>query len=301
VCGAPRRGKIVRMIPAPAPDPHAIRVHRLDVPGTLADSVRALVAVEIERADPLPLAIAPHDSLMLTLQFGGGADGVDAKAPLGDNTRLTGLRRWTGRFVGAGDCLSLFALLTPLGAVRLLEARALDAAPLIRAPLAALLDRRLTRALEDHVAAAPDAAARLHAFAAWLEARAGERRAVDRAALRAGRAALALSHAPQTPIERLAETQHVSRRQLERDFGRWLAASPRHVAQVARVQRVARRVHAGASLADAAADAGFADQAHLSHVVKRLTGLTPRRFVASQRTPIAAGFRAATGGGTVYL
>jgi AraC-like DNA-binding protein len=282
-------------------DASGIRVHQLDVSAALSDSVSALVAVEIGPAQPLPLAIAPHDSLMLTVQFGRGPDAPDAKAALGDNTCLTGLRQWTGRFVGAGDCLSLFALLTPLGAVRLLEARALEQAPRIRAPLAALLDRRLTRALEDRIAAAPDVPARLRALAAWLEARAGERRQLDRAALRAGRAALALGRDPQTPIEHLAQTQHVSRRQLERDFERWLAASPRHVAQVARVQRVARRVHAGATLADAAADAGFADQAHMSHVVRRLTGLTPRRFVASQRTPIAAGFRAATGGSTVYL
>jgi AraC-like DNA-binding protein len=259
------------------------------------------VAVEIDEADPLPLAIAPHDSLMLTVQFGRGRDAVDAKAALGENTRLTGIRQWTGSFIGAGNCLSLFALLTPLGAVQLLQARALEAAPRIRAPLAALLDRRLTCTLEDRIAAAPDAPARLHALAAWLEGRVVEHRRLDRGALRAGRAALVLSREPRTAIERLAQTQHVSRRQLERDFERWLAASPRHVSQVARVQRIARSTHAGASLADAAADAGFADQAHMSNVVKRLTGLTPRRFVASQRTPIAAGFRAATGGATVYL
>jgi hypothetical protein len=35
--------------------------------------------------------------------------------------------------------------------------------------------------------------------------------------------------------------------------------------------------------------------------VRRLAGLAPRAFIASQRTPIAAVFRAATGGGTVYL
>jgi transcriptional regulator GlxA family with amidase domain len=99
----------------------------------------------------------------------------------------------------------------------------------------------------------------------------------------------------------VADAQHVSRRQLERDFERWIGASPRHMSQVARVQHVARSVRAGSSLADASALAGFADQPHMSRTVRRLTGLTPRGFIASQRTPIAAAFRAATGGGTVYL
>jgi transcriptional regulator GlxA family with amidase domain len=57
---------------------------------------------------------------------------------------------------------------------------------------------------------------------------------------------------PRLSIERAADEQHVGRRQLERDFERWI-------------------------------------------------GVAPRAFIASQRTPIAAAFRAATGGGTVYL
>ena len=39
----------------------------------------------------------------------------------------------------------------------------------------------------------------------------------------------------------------------------------------------------------------------MSRVVHQLTGLTPRRFVRSGRTPISAAFRHATAGGTVYL
>lgn len=278
-----------------------IRIHHRRVEGDLGDCVRALVAVEIDATQALPLSIAPHDSLMLTVQFGRDAREPDAKAALGGNTCLTGIRHWTGSFVGAGNCVSLFALLTPLGAVRLLESRALQQAPRILAPVAALLDVQLTRSLEDRVATAQGIDGKLDALGAWLEARATARRVHDRAALRAGRAALHLCREPRVTIEQVAEAQHVSRRQLERDFERWIGVSPRHLSQVARVQQVSRRVHAGAGLADAAAELGFADQPHMTHVVKQLTGLTPRRFVASQRTPIAAAFRSATRGGTVYL
>jgi AraC-like DNA-binding protein len=280
----------------------AMHLHHLPVSGALADHVHALVAVQIDSPGALPLAIAPHESLMLTVQFGREPRDAEAKGVLGRNTRLTGIRRWTGSFIGAGDCVSLFALLTPLGAVHLLDSRRLDDAPRIRAPVAELLDdERLTRELESAVLRAGSLPERLRALGAWLEDRATRQRRHDRAALRAGRAALRLIAQPAAAIERVADEQHVSRRQLERDFERWLGASPRHVAQVVRVQQVARAARAGLSLAEAAVQAGFADQPHMSRVVRQLTGLTPRAFVASQRTPIAAAFRAATGGGTVYL
>ncbi len=283
----------------PAP---RILVQQRPVAGDLQRHVRALMAVEIDGPGPLPLAIAPHDTLMLTVQLGRGRYSLDEKgAEAGHNTRLTGIREWTGSFTGAGNCVSLFALLTPLGGVELLDSQPLRPLPRIRASVHELLDPRLTRELESDIALAEGLAAKLEAFGAWLESRAVARRAHSRAAMRAGRAAMRLCSEPQAAIETLAGEQHVSRRQLERDFAHWIGTSPRHLAQVARVQAVSRRAQTGASLADIAADVGFADQAHMSRVVRELTGLTPRAFVRSQRTPIAAGFRAATGGGTVYL
>jgi AraC-like DNA-binding protein len=239
--------------------------------------------------------------MMLSVQMGQGADAIEQKGAPGHNTHLTGIRRWTGAFTGAGDCVSLFALLTPLGSVHLLDSRPLNAAPRIRATVAELLDPEPTRRLECDIARTEGLGGKLRMFGAWLEARATARRQQDRAALRAGRAAMRLCAEPELPIDRLADEQHVSRRQLERDFTHWLGASPRHLSQVARVQSVARKVRAGLSLAAAAADAGFADQSHMTRVVRQLTGLTPREFVGSGRTPIADVFRAASGGATVYL
>lgn len=39
----------------------------------------------------------------------------------------------------------------------------------------------------------------------------------------------------------------------------------------------------------------------MTRAVRQLTGLTPQRFVRALGTPMSAAFRAATGGGTVYL
>jgi AraC-like DNA-binding protein len=292
-----------------APQRAAVHTCHLPVPPALSDAVAALVGVEMGATGPLPLAIAPHDALMLSLQFARGSDPIGPKAEFGLNTALTGIRHWTGSFTGAGDCVTLFALLTPLGAVRLLDSRRLDQSPRIRAPLAHLLDTALTRQLESRVALIDGLEGKLHAFGAWLEARAADLRRQDRTALRAARAGMRLRDEPRAEVQQLADEQCVSRRQLERDFERWLGVSPRHLAQVARVQGVARAVHGGATLAQAAADMGFADQPHMHRVVRRLTGRTPRQFVQARAlsgfarltAPIAAAFRVATGGGRVYL
>ncbi len=283
------------------PTSNGIHTHLLPVEGALREHVRALVAVEVERGGPIPLAIAPHDSVMLSVQFGRGADCIENKSEHGQNTHVTGIRRWTGSFAGAGDCVSLFAALTPLGAMHLLDSQPLETVPRIRARMADLLDRRLTRELESEVALADGLDAKLRALAKWLEERACLQRCQAPAALRAGRAAMQLCAEPNVPIEALAQRQHVGRRQLERDFARYVGTSPRHLAQVARLQGVARKGQRGAALADIAADLGYADQAHMSRTVRQMTGLTPLQFVRTQRTPIAAAFRAATGGGAVYL
>jgi AraC-like DNA-binding protein len=279
----------------------AIHTRSLPITGALRPYVSTLIAADVRAAGPLPLAIAPHESLMLSVQLGRGTDCIEQKGSHGENTCLTGIRRWRGAFIGAGNCVSLFALLTPLGSVHLLESQPLDKVPRIRARLDELLERRLTRGLESDIALADTLDAKLHAFAAWLEARATAQRRLTTAALRAGRAAMRVCAEPKLPIETLADEQHVSRRQLERDFGQWIGTSPRHLAQVARVQAVSRKGQTGASLADIAADVGFVDQAHMSRVVNQLTGLTPRRFVRAGHTPMSAAFRRATNGGTVYL
>jgi AraC-like DNA-binding protein len=281
--------------------PSLIRAHAIDVSGALRPYVRALVGTELGAVGPLPLAVVPHDSFMLTVQLGRAADCIEQKGLHGENTVLTGIRQHTGAFLGAGDCITLFALLTPLGAVQLLDSQPLAPMPRIRARVAELLDQKLTRSLESKVALADSLPDKLRALAAWLETRATAHRSVARAALRAGRAAMRLCAAPAIDIDVLADEQHVSRRQLERDFGHWIGTSPRHLSKVARVQAVSRKARFGASLADIAADVGFADQAHMSRVVRQVTGLTPRQFTRSERTPMAGAFRHATGGTTVYL
>lgn len=279
----------------------AIRPHWVPVTGPMRDHVVALMAAEV---DPIPsgiFSIAPHDSLMLTVQFGRDADCIEQKGPQGENTWLTGIREWAGSFVPAGDCVTLFAMLTPLGAVNLLESQPLDTVPRIRARVGEVLDPQVTRQLETAVAHATSLEDRLRAFGSWIETRALRPRRLAQSAVRAARAAMHIRAEPRAQIEHVAAREQITRRQLERDFGRWIGTSPRHLAQVARLQSVSRHAQRGWSLARIAAESGFADQAHMNRAVRQLTGVTPQRFVRGFGTPIAAAFRAATGGGTVYL
>lgn len=279
----------------------AVRTVHLPVSGDLRSYVSALVGVETNTAGPIPRSIVPHEATVIAVALANSGGATNVKSELGDNTNVTRIRQWTGHFSARGDCVALFALLTPLGAVQLLNSRRFDANARIRAPLAHLLDTALTRQLESRIALAVDMTAKLSAFGAWLEQRGHQRGLQNRDALRAARAAMRLCAEPTAAMDCVADEQHVSRRQIERDFSRWLGVSPRHLSQVARVQGMARRAHAGASLADLAAEFGFADQSHMNRVVRQLTGVTPREFVRAPASPIAAAFHAATGGGKVYL
>lgn len=288
--------------PAPAPaTASAFRPRVIRIDGPLSDYVSALMAVEVDPLQPMRLSIAPHESLMLTVQLGRDADCIEQKGPQGHNTWLTGIRRWTGSFTPAGNCVTLFALLTPLGSVRLLESQPLADAPRIRAYVADVLDRQITHRLETDIALAATLDEKLRVFGAWIEQRAFRARRLTHAAVRAARAAMQVVRDPSIPIETLAARECVTRRQLERDFGHYIGTSPRHLGQVARVQAVSRHAQRGWSLAQIAAEVGFADQSHMTRVVRQLTGLTPQRFVRSASTPMSHAFRAATAGGTVYL
>jgi AraC-like DNA-binding protein len=277
------------------------RTSTLPVSGSLHQRVKALVGVEIIGSGPIDLQIAPHDAWMLTVQFARDGDARERKSPHGLNTALTGVRHWTGRFRGAGNCTTLFALLTPLGVVELLDSQRLDKVPRIRAQVGEVLDQRLTKGLEDSIALARSLEDQLHTLGHWLEERAVRRTEHSRCAARAARVAMRVSREPMRAVEDLAHAERVSRRQLERDFSRWLATTPRHWAQVSRVQDVARRARSGVRMADLAMELGFADQPHMCNVIKQLTGLSPKQFMQAGNHPLGVAFRSVTDGGRVYL
>jgi AraC-like DNA-binding protein len=76
------------------------------------------------------------------------------------------------------------------------------------------------------------------------------------------------------PIDRLAQTTGLSRRQFERRFSERVGLPPRLFGRIVRFQRAFR--HLGAeSGAAVAARCGYADQAHLIREIRRFAGQTP--------------------------
>lgn len=97
-----------------------------------------------------------------------------------------------------------------------------------------------------------------------------------------------LGHDPSVSVRDLGVDFGVSPRQLLRRFGNQIGYGPRTFARVARFQRFlhgAERVSGQTwSLAALAAEAGYADQAHLSRDCRDLAGLPPVALLASRRT-----------------
>ena len=80
------------------------------------------------------------------------------------------------------------------------------------------------------------------------------------------------------PIARIADHLGMTRRHLARQF-RPFGLSPKKAARVARFTAASARA-GSASWAQIAADAGYADQAHLTREFRALSGMTPQAFPA---------------------
>lgn len=147
--------------------------------------------------------------------------------------------------------------------------------------------RSETDELTDRIAAAPTVPLRLTALTEALLGRMPTLAPRDRL-IDAGVAALA---APDPPdVDELGRSFELSQRQLLRRFKHHLGYGPKQLQRILRFQRLlhlaATPPHGEAattSLADGlallAAEAGYADQAHMSREVRQLSGSTPRSLL----------------------
>jgi transcriptional regulator GlxA family with amidase domain len=83
-------------------------------------------------------------------------------------------------------------------------------------------------------------------------------------------------------VQRLAEGVGWSRRHLASCFKEDIGMSPKTAARILRFERVTAllRTGAAASLADAAYDCGYADQAHLNRDFRAFADATPTDYAA---------------------
>jgi AraC-like DNA-binding protein len=150
-----------------------------------------------------------------------------------------------------------------------------------------LLARRFARLFAELTGPAPDALAAEEGVLrtlALLLARHGSRplRAVG-APASVTRALRRMDEAPERPVTlaELAALSGVSRFQLLRGFSRAVGATPHAYLLQQRVRLARRLLAAGRRPAEAAAEAGFADQSHLTRAFGRQLGVTPASYRAA--------------------
>ena len=141
-------------------------------------------------------------------------------------------------------------------------------------PLAALVGESRARMLADALGGGDRAAwLRVHR---WLATAAPDPRA--------GAAAERLWHGPSVEVAEVARDVGLSDRQLRRLLHAEVGLGPRTYQRIGRLQRflAVAATRPGRGLAELAAEAGFADQPHLSREARALAGLTATELLAFQ-------------------
>ncbi len=150
---------------------------------------------------------------------------------------------------------------------------------------------RAAAELHDRVATAADAQARLDVVERWVRARAdrAERVRVRPELVRAWQ--LVERSGGRCRVEDLAREVQLSPRQLRELMDVELGVSPKQLCRRFRFDGVVARLAAGpapgppsgpVTLADVAAEAGYADQAHLTREFRQMAGCSPRRWLAEE-------------------
>jgi AraC-like DNA-binding protein len=91
---------------------------------------------------------------------------------------------------------------------------------------------------------------------------------------------LAASPADQHMMDDLERVADLDRWTLARQFRTAFGTSPSRFRILRRLERARQSIKSGCGLADAAIEAGFADQSHMSRQFKQAYGLTPARWAA---------------------
>jgi AraC-like DNA-binding protein len=167
-----------------------------------------------------------------------------------------------------------------------------EALQLVGSPMHLFEDRRVdlgellggeAARLADDLRALPTDAQRAARMDRFLVAEAAKREPAPRC-VRGGLTILRASGG-RLSVPALARDIGVTERSLQRAFREWIGVSPKTVARIVRLQALLGTLGRGApaSWTRLAQEHGFADQAHLNHEFRELTGTTPGEFLRERR------------------
>lgn len=106
-------------------------------------------------------------------------------------------------------------------------------------------------------------------------------RGADRTAVMRAREFLETTIVDGARLEQLEQVSGCDRWQLSRDFRALFGTSPYRYLQYRRVDLAKQMLREGATLAEAAHGAGFADQSHFGRTFRKTVGLTPKQWLCS--------------------
>lgn len=262
---------------------HRFEIATCTPAAALAGLVRGYVGYTEHAAHAVRRLQVPFTGLPLIVSFGP----VIEVAPVGAPERgrrvtsfLAGLHDHAVVTAYEGPQAGVQADLTPLGAAVLFSGQAAEAANHV-VDLTDLLGAEAER-LSERLALAPDWAARFDLLDAVLTARlAATRRPAPE--VRHALARILASHGT-VPIARLADEAGWSRKHLASRVRAELGLAPKTLARIARFEHAIGLIGGAPSLADLAADCGYADQAHLGREFRALAGTTPGAYAAALDT-----------------
>jgi AraC-like DNA-binding protein len=269
-----------------------------------ADLRRDLVALawmDVDAQDGRRHLAVPSDLFLLTVYCDESLVCGESHEARDLEIVVSVLRSRPVEFASTGHGQLALALLTPRGLLKLL-----------RAPLNGMMDRRLPLAqfcgraeqhrLRDLLRDARTRHQRLMCLGSWLESRMAQRHGFGLQQARAARAATLLQNLRRPLlVPELSDKLDVTRRQLERDFEKWLGTSPAFYGRLVRFQRAAGAVADGRRIVDVASEGGYADQPHLARTFRELGAMTPGDLAVATALPWRLHERAAFGGRLIML
>lgn len=274
-----------------------------NLPSSLQRLAPAIGWMDVDAARGASHLSIPSDLYLITVYCKEGFTCGEASDGTELEVMVSTLRTRPALFSSHGHGHLAVALLTPIGLLNVLRTPVEGLADK-RVPLDHFCGRHEQRRLRDLLVSAPSVQARMEAFGQWIESRATARRSLSLSESRVAQATTALQAttcAPASDVTELMSSVAISRRQLERDFRKWIGVAPAMYLRLVRFQRAAAAITEGMALGDAAAAYGFADQPHLNRVVREFANVTPRELRLDASSPPRSAARTALAGRILSL
>ncbi len=275
-----RASSRIAMPPSSLPLP-SVQVRHYPIPHRLTPYIETAEARNLINAVGLRWHLVPTNCVGFGLLVGDPASDFELDGSGFESVIKGLLPRALGTWCSAPS-VSIGVTMTPR-ALMCLPIEATDFGFGLWAHSREVFSRDLFTRLYSRVRDAPTLDAKVEALLGWLEHVLCDSNPAHGRQLAIGEAATQMRRFDAPSLADAARRVGVSPRQLERDFQRYLGATPRRYAQVAKVQQMAQLVWQGNSLADTAAALGFADQAHMTRVVHDVTGMPPATLLRRAR------------------